>query len=149
MPHEDADGGELCRHQQAKFVRVNELSPIPVSFSAYKSLRHRGFTEHETVNHEAGEYVRGEIHTNTVEGYFSIVKRGLTGVYQHVAVKHLWRYLGEFDFRYNHRAMRGVSDAERAVLAVKGAEGKRLSYRPLTQRSLYGTLGLYNFFEKA
>ena len=87
---------------------------------------------------------QGAVHTNTVEGYFSIVKRGITGVYHHVAVKHLWRYLGEFDFRYNHRAKLGVTDGERAHLAVLGAAGKRLTYRPLTRTASFGTLGLYH-----
>ncbi len=69
------------------------------------------------------------MHTNTHEGYFSILKRGIAGVYQHVSQKHLGRYLGEFDFRYNERAGLGVSDAERADKALKGIEGKRLTYR--------------------
>jgi transposase-like protein len=91
------------------------------------------FQGHSTVKHTAGEYVRyddGEIvHTNSAEGYFSIFKRGMRGVYQHCSEKHLHRYLAEFDFRYNHRAKLGVSDGERAVLAVRGGEGKRLTYR--------------------
>jgi transposase-like protein len=85
------------------------------------------FALHATVNHASGEYVRkGEIHTNTVEGYFSIFKRGMKGVYQHCAEKHLHRYLAEFDFRYNHRK---IDDVTRTQAAVKGAEGKRLTYR--------------------
>ena len=81
---------------------------------------------HEKVNHSAKEYARGPVHTNTIEGYFSIFKRGMKGVYQHCSEKHLHRYLAEFDFRYNARH---VTDGERAALAVKGAEGKRLTYR--------------------
>lgn len=84
------------------------------------------FVSHETVIHSQKEYVRGDVHTNTVEGYFSIFKRGMRGVYQHCSEKHLHRYLAEFDFRYNGRH---VTDGERAALAVKGAEGKRLTYR--------------------
>ncbi|MEQ8250570.1 MAG: IS1595 family transposase [Oceanibaculum nanhaiense] len=86
----------------------------------------REFARHEIVNHGIEEYVRGDAHTNTVEGYFSILKRGITGVYHHVSQQHLRRYLGEFDFRYNERK---VSDTERAAKALKGIEGKRLTYR--------------------
>jgi len=85
---------------------------------------------HEAVNHAAGEYVRGDVHTNTVEGYFSIFKRGMKGVYQHCDEKHLHRYLAEFDFRYNNRVARGVNDEQRAAKAVTGVVGKRLTYRP-------------------
>lgn len=87
------------------------------------------FPSHQAVNHSIGEYVRGDAHTNTIEGYFSILKRGLTGTYQHVSAKHLKRYLGEFDFRYNHRTKLGVTDKERAEAALRGIEGKRLTYR--------------------
>src|ERR1700674_2094325 len=87
------------------------------------------FASHETVKHSAGEYVRGDVHTNSAEGYFSILKREMRGVYQHCGEKHLHRYLAEFDFRYNNRSNLGVEDGERAVRAVKGAEGKRLTYR--------------------
>ncbi len=69
------------------------------------------------------------VHTNTVEGYFSIFKRGMKGVYQHCGKQHLHRYLAEFDFRYSNRAKLGVDDAERATLALKGISGKRLTYR--------------------
>jgi transposase-like protein len=82
---------------------------------------------HETVCHSAEEYVRGEAHTNTIEGYFSIFKRGMKGVYQHCAEKHLHRYLAEFDFRYNHRSALGVEDADRADAALLGVVGKRLA----------------------
>lgn len=84
---------------------------------------------HETVKHSAGEYVRGKVHTNTIEGYFSIFKRGMKGVYQHCAEKHLHRYLAEFDFRYNGRVAVGIQDGERADLALQGIVGKRLTYR--------------------
>ena len=89
------------------------------------------FADHQTVKHSAGEYVRLDdrtIHSNTIEGYFSIFKRGMKGVYQHCAEKHLHRYLAEFDFRYNHRVGLGFSDVERTVAAVRAAEGKRLTY---------------------
>ena len=71
----------------------------------------------------------GEFHTNTVEGYFSIFKRGMKGVYQHCSEKHLHRYLAEFDFRYSNRIKLGVDDTERTERAIRGAEGKRLTYR--------------------
>ena len=87
------------------------------------------FASHEAVNHGAGEYVRGEAHTNTVEGYFSILKRGITGTYHHVSPEHLKRYLAEFDFRYNERAALDVTDKQRAAKALKGIVGKRLTYR--------------------
>jgi transposase-like protein len=83
------------------------------------------FAQHETVKHSAKEYARGDVHTNTIEGYFSIFKRGMKGVYQHCAEKHLHRYLAEFDFRYNTRK---ITDMERTIAAVRGGEGKRLTY---------------------
>lgn len=85
-----------------------------------------------SVNHSAGEYVNLEdraIHTNTVESYFGVFKRGMRGTYQHCAKKHLHRYLAEFDFRYTNRSAQGVEDDERAELALKGIYGKRLMYR--------------------
>lgn len=84
------------------------------------------FATHETVRHSAKEWARGDVNTNTVEGYFSIFKRGMRGVYQHCAEKHLHRYLAEFDFRYNARK---ITDGERAALALVGISGKRLTYR--------------------
>jgi transposase-like protein len=89
----------------------------------------REFLRHESVNHGIEEYVRGEAHTNTIEGYFSILKRGIVGTYHHVSQQHLKRYLAEFDFRYNERAKLGVTDTERAEKALKGIVGKRLTYR--------------------
>lgn len=86
----------------------------------------REFARHESVCHSRGEYVRGNAYTNTVEGYFSLLKRGLVGTFHHVGEQHLQRYVNEFDFRYNHRK---VSDAERAHSALKGIGGKRLTYR--------------------
>jgi hypothetical protein len=94
----------------------------------YKSLG-KTFASHETVNHTSKEYVRGHVTTNTVEGYYSIFKRGMKGVYQHCSEKHLHRYLAEFDFRYSHRVKLGYSDEMRAVIAIKGAVNKRLTYR--------------------
>src|SRR6185437_3573150 len=85
--------------------------------------------KHEAVDHSKFEWARGDVHTNTLEGYFSIFKRGLVGTYQHMDRKHLNRYLAEFDFRMNTRAKLGFSDTERTMLAMKGIEGKRLTYR--------------------
>jgi transposase-like protein len=86
------------------------------------------FKSHETVNHSAKEYARGDVTTNSAEGFFSVFKRGMRGVYQHCSEKHLHRYLSEFEFRFNHRIALGCTDEERAVLAVRGGEGKRLTY---------------------
>jgi len=85
--------------------------------------------KHESVDHSKYEWVRGDVHTNSLEGFFSIFKRGLTGVYQHCGSQHLHRYLSEFDFRYNNRAKLGIDDGARTVTALKGIEGKRLTYR--------------------
>lgn len=87
------------------------------------------FAEHETVKHSAKECVRGDVHTNTVEGFFSIYKRGMKGIYQHCSEAHLHRYLAEFDFRYNNRSGLGVEDTERAAKIIQQAGGKRLTYR--------------------
>src|SRR3954454_23840684 len=89
----------------------------------------REFAEHSAVHHYANEYVRGDITTNTVEGCFSIFKRGMRGVYQHCAEKHLHRYLAEFEFRYSNREAHGVDDAARADKMLKGIVGKRLTYQ--------------------
>ena len=91
-------------------------------------VRH-GNPDHRSVNHSINEYVRGDIHTNTIEGYFSIMKRGITGVYHHVSAQHLKRYLAEFDFRYNERSALDVTDAERTAKAIKGVVGKRMTYQ--------------------
>jgi hypothetical protein len=84
---------------------------------------------HEAVKHSAGEYVRGDVHTNSAEAFFSVFKRGMRGVYQHCAEKHLHRYLAEFDFRYNNRVRLGINDEIRADRAIRGIVGKRLTYR--------------------
>ena len=92
-----------------------------------------GFEASGMVRHTAGEYVRYEagdvkVHTNTVEGFYSIFKRGMKGVYQHCSEKHLHRYLAEFDFRYSNRVKLGIDDSQRAGIALKGISGKRLKY---------------------
>lgn len=86
------------------------------------------FAGHDSVDHSKDEYVRGHIHTNTIEGYFSIFKRGMRGVYQHCKRKHLHRYLAEFDFRYSNRQANDIDDVLRADLALVGITGKRLTY---------------------
>ena len=89
------------------------------------------FSRHGYTNHRNGEYVRADdpyIHSNTVEGFFSIFKRGMKGVYQHCGHNHLQRYVTEFDFRYNYRKANGYSDEQRAEMLLKGVVGKRLTY---------------------
>jgi transposase-like protein len=96
----------------------------------YRYIKHH-FAAHGTTRHSANQYVDYEdrtIHTNTIEGYFSIFKRGMKGVYQHCGDKHLHRYLAEFDFRYSYRAANGIDDTERSVEALRGIVGKRLTY---------------------
>jgi transposase-like protein len=88
----------------------------------------REFAEHGAVKHENKEYVRGDITTNTVEGCFSIFKRGMKGIYQHCAEKHLHRYLAEYEFRYSHREATGCNDSDRSTKALRGVVGKRLTY---------------------
>ena len=138
------------RGGRARSVKVDDLTAeslrdVLVVNASRKSALHtdelrsyvetgREFASHETVNHLAKEYSRrgpkGEkVTTNTVEGYFSIFKRGMTGVYQNCSEKHLPRYLAEFDFRYSNRIALGVDDTERAERAIKGAVGRRLTYR--------------------
>lgn len=96
--------------------------------SWYRSLGTE-FAKHGSVDHRSGEYGRGDIHTNTIEGYFSIFKRGMKGVYQHCAKKHLHRYAAEFEFRYNNRAANGVEDSERGLIALRAVVSKRLTYQ--------------------
>jgi transposase-like protein len=101
------------------------------------AVSYKGFMpggQHESVDHSKEEWVRklsdgSKVHTNTLEGFFSIFKRGLVGVYQHMNEKHLHRYLAEFDFRYNNRIANGVDDVERTECAIRGIVGKRLTYR--------------------
>lgn len=107
---------------QASHVMTDEAA-------VYTATKPAMFETHEYVQHGIGEYVRGDVHTNTIEGYFSIFKRGMNGVYQHCSEQHLKRYLCEFDFRYNHREKLGYSDMERMNMALRGIEGKRITYR--------------------
>jgi transposase-like protein len=96
--------------------------------AVYRSIG-KEFKYHFTVEHGIGEYVRGSAHTNTIEGFFSIFKRGMVGVYQHCSSTHLKRYLSEFDFRYNGRIALGVDDQKRTTSMLRGIIGKRLTYR--------------------
>jgi transposase-like protein len=94
--------------------------------SAYKGIGNEYDGGHHTTTHSKREYVRGDVHSNTVEGFFSLVKRGITGIYHAVSKEHLHRYLSEYEFRYNHREL---DDGARTVAAIKASEGKRLTYR--------------------
>lgn len=100
----------------------------------YSTKAMQDFAGHGSVNHSIEEYVRGTFwHTNTIENYFSILKRGIVGTYHHVSQQHLKRYLGEFDFRYNERKALGVDDAARARKVLQGIAGKRLTYRRIDE----------------
>jgi transposase-like protein len=96
--------------------------------SAYTGIGAEFAGGHQTVCHSAREYVRGDVHSNTIEGFFSIVKRGINGIYHAVSKEHLHRYMAEFEFRYNNR---NLEDGERTTAAIQAAEGKRLTYRTL------------------
>jgi transposase-like protein len=138
--HTLVERGGRARSQHVASVRGETLAPILFKNIDPKSALmtdtaggylHAGkrFARHEMVDHGANEYVRGDAHSNTVEGYFSILKRGIIGTYHHVSEAHLQRYLNEFDFRHSHRAKLGVSDELRAERALQGIVGKRLTYR--------------------
>jgi hypothetical protein len=132
--------GGMVRSQHVPAVDAKTLRPIlnaQLDKASYLMTDGEGqyrilgplFAKHEAVNHGIGEYVRGEAHTNTVEGYFSILKLGIVGTYHHVSQQHLKRYLAEFDFRYNQRLGLGVGDVERTERALRNVVGKRLLYR--------------------
>jgi transposase-like protein len=134
----------------ARSVVINDLKPLTIAPILRRNISRearlmtdeaghfirvgRRFKEHGVVNHKREEWTRGDVHTNTVEGYFSIFKRGMKGVYQHCSEKHLHRYLAEFDFRYNHRVAKGIDDATRTEEALRGIIGKRLTYRDSSAR---------------
>jgi len=119
-------------------VRVMELADRRSVLNTDQAQHYRRigkeFADHQAVDHGRDEYVRGDAHTNTIEGFFSIFKRGMRGVYQHCGEKHLHRYLAEFDFRYSNRVALGVDDQMRAVLALEGVVGKRLTYQTTGER---------------
>jgi transposase-like protein len=114
-----------------KIVRrnVHHESRLMTDTAGWYRRNRFGVAEHEKVNHEQGEYAYGDVHVNTLEGIFSIFKRGMKGVYQHCSEQHLHRYVAEFDFRYNERQGLGVNDEARADKLVRGIVGKRLTYR--------------------
>ena len=118
----------------APILRANiarEASLMTDESPLYKKVG-KEFADHQAVHHARDEYVRAgtpQITTNTVEGYFSIFKRGMRGVYQHCGEQHLHRYMAEFDFRYSNRVALGVDDVQRAEIALQGVVGKRLTYK--------------------
>ena len=133
-------GVSVCSHHIANLsgktlrplivVNVSRKSVLMTDTAGGYMQVGKEFVRHEMGDHGTGEYVRGDAHSNTVEGYFSILKRGINGIYHHVSEAHLQRYLAEFDFRYNNRMSLFITDGERTALAMKGIEGKRLTYRP-------------------
>lgn len=136
-------GGE-ARVTHMNHVTSKNLRDFMVKNASRKSRLHtdesnlypvlgQEFAKHETVNHGAKEYARGDVTTNSAEGFFGIFKRGMTGVYQHCGEQHLQRYLDEFTFRYNNRSKLGVGDRERAVVATEAMNGRRLTYRRISQ----------------
>lgn len=137
----DRDSG-MVRSFHVDHVSARDLAPIVranlakeahlmTDEAAFYTKVGREFAAHDVVAHKAGEYGRGIVHTNTIEGFFSVFKRGMKGVYQHCGKQHLHRYLAEFDFRYNNRVRLGVGDSERNLRALAGVVGKRLTYRPV------------------
>ena len=128
----DVSAGTL---RDAMVTQIDKASYIMTDEAPQYVKTGEEFAGHGTVNHSTEEYVRAYFwHTNTVEGYFSILKRGIVGVYHHVSAEHLHRYLAEFDFRYNEREGLGVSDAERMAKSIQGIVGKRLTYRRIDRR---------------
>jgi len=119
----------------APIIRENvakEATLMTDEAGVYKIIGRRWFAGHRFVRHGEGEYVNRDdpaIHTNTLEGYFSIFKRGMIGVYQHCGKQHLHRYAAEFEFRYNNRVANGVNDQARSEITLRGIAGKRLMYR--------------------
>jgi len=110
-------------------TQVDRASTLNTDEAIYYKAVGKEFAEHQSVNHSAEEYARGTAHVNTLEGHFSVFKRGMVGIYQHCGEQHLKRYLTEFDFRYNHRAALKINDQMRAAALLKGIEGRRLTYR--------------------
>jgi hypothetical protein len=118
---------------------VHPLSRIATDeWAAYRGIGSEFFGGHVTVNHGSGEYARGDAHTNTAEGYFSILKLGLMGVYHHVGTQYLDQYLAEFDFRYSNRS---VTDGARTVVGIRKVEGKRLMLRSPRRSQASGHAG--------
>ena len=119
----------IGKHVSKEAILMTDEAP------RYKQIG-KDYALHRAVNHSNKEYVNRKnplIHTNTIENYFSVFKRGMRGVYQHCKEVHLHRYLNEFDFRYNYREKNGYNDAMRADAILKGIQGKRLTYNPVAQ----------------
>jgi transposase-like protein len=114
---------------------IRETYVMTDSYGVYKRMIPENFAKHGVIRHEFDQYVDGIIHTNTVEGFFSIFKRGMRGVYQFCSEKHLHRYLAEFDFRYSNRIALGCNDADRADRLLSGIVGKRLTYQTTCARA--------------
>jgi hypothetical protein len=115
------------------FTNADRKSMLMTDEAGFYKAPGAHYTDHQSVNHSEYEYARGTASTNTVEGYFSIFKRGMKGVYQHCSEAHLHRYLAEFDFRYSNRAALEIDDRDRAKKALKGIQGKRLTYRRIDE----------------
>lgn len=126
MVVDDLKGDTLAPILRANIAKEARLM---TDEAAYYTKVGAEFAEHGVVHHGKGEYGRGDTYTNTIEGFFSIFKRGMKGVYQHCGKQHLHRYVAEFEFRYNNRIALGVDDSGRARAALSGAAGKRLLYR--------------------
>lgn len=127
---------QLQKDEVANIVRANvakEARLMTDESGFYKAVG-REYASHESVLHGVREYARGDVTTNTVEGYFSIFKRGMRGIYQHCGEQHLHRYLAEFDFRYTNRAANGLNDEARANVALLGVVGKRLTYQTASRK---------------
>lgn len=138
--------GEQARSFYAETAKVEKVAAIVRENVAKESRLHadtssvykrvgKEFASHEKVNHFEREFARSDVTTNTIEGSFSIFKRGMKGVYQHCGERHLHRYLAEFDFRYNERTALGVDESERTTNMLKGISGKRLTHRRINERS--------------
>ncbi len=119
-------GPRLYKHLDKRSRLVSDSAPV---------FKFTGAASHEAVDHSKFEWARDDVHTNTLEGFFSVFKRGIIGVYQHVDSKHFDRYLAEFDFRMNNRAKLGIDDRRRTEIALQGVKGKRLTYET-TQKGI-------------
>ena len=138
-------GGQVRSFHVAQATKVNVAALVTANVRAESKLYtdesklYAGmgavFAEHQTTTHSVGQYVRdGGIHSNTIESYFSVFKRGMKGTYQHCDEKHLHRYLAEFDFRHNNRVALGIGDVSRAATLLAGVVGKRLTYQTIGAR---------------
>lgn len=116
-------------------ANIDKSANLMTDEASVYTLVGREFKSHESVAHGAKEYTRGNVHTNTIESYFSIFKRGMIGTYHKCGEQHLKRYAAEFDFRYNNRQSLGVDDIQRTNEALKGISGKRLTYRRANEAS--------------